>query len=89
MNLIITSAEDLRQIIREELSKSAPVEAARPIEAPITTAQLCDFLNVTEPTIIRWRKKGKIPFLQLGSSIRYDKAAVLAALDGGKKRRIN
>ena len=49
-------------------------------EQPITTKQLCKFLSITEPTVIRWRKKGKIPFMQIGSALRYDKEAVIKAI---------
>lgn len=50
-------------------------------EKPITTLELCEFLGVTEPTIIRYRKKGKIPFFQIGSSVRYNKTKVIDALE--------
>lgn len=53
-------------------------------EQPVNTKEICSFLDVTEPTLIRWRKKGKIPFLQVGSRILYQKAAVLAALQNKK-----
>ena len=54
---------------------------------PITTKELCKYLKISSVTCIRWRKKGKIPFMKIGGSIRYDKAAVLAAIEssnGGK-----
>ena len=51
------------------------------IEKPITTAELCEFLGITEPTVIRLRKRGKIPFLQIGGSIRYNKSNVVQALE--------
>lgn len=34
-------------------------------EAPINTKELCKRLQITEQTAIAWRKKGKIPFMQL------------------------
>lgn len=55
-------------------------------ENPIDTKELCKRLAITEPTAIRWRKKGKIPYLSIGSSIRYDWNAVLTALQAQKKR---
>lgn len=55
-------------------------------ENPIDTKELCKRLAVTEPTIIRWRKKGKIPYMTIGSSIRYDWMAVLTALQAKNKR---
>ena len=56
-------------------------------EQPINTKELIHFLDITEPTLIRWRKKGKIPFLRIGSRILYQKSAVLLALEnkGGAK----
>ena len=54
---------------------------AQAIEKPITTEELCEFLGLSRPTIIRMKKKGKIPFLQIGASIRFDKITVLKALE--------
>ncbi|MEJ7740187.1 MAG: hypothetical protein WKF97_22430 [Chitinophagaceae bacterium] len=45
---------------------------------------LCKRLGITEPTVIRHQKRGKIPFLQIGSSIRYDWNAVVQALVSNK-----
>lgn len=53
-------------------------------EQPVNTKEICTFLDITEVTLIRWRKKGKIPFLQVGSRILYQKSAVLAALQNKK-----
>ena len=53
-------------------------------EQPVSTKEICAFLGVTEPTIIRWRSKGKIPFLRIGSRILYQKSNVLAALQNKK-----
>ena len=54
------------------------------IEPPATTEELCKFLRISEPTIIRLKKKGKIPFLEIGGSIRFDKAAVIKAFEKNK-----
>jgi len=85
-NLVIIKTDDLRQLIRDELNSLAPKkETDKPALPPITTKQLCEFLGVTEPTIIRWRNKGKIPFMQIGSSIRFNLPAVVSALEVKKK----
>jgi excisionase family DNA binding protein len=86
---VIIKADDLRQLLREirdeeKGSKRGDV-INELIHPPVNTKQLCEFLGVTEPTIIRWRKKGKIPFLQIGSSIRFNLPAVIAALEVKKK----
>jgi excisionase family DNA binding protein len=62
-----------------------PIKAV--IDKPITTRELCEYLGITEPTVIRWRKKGKIPFLQIGSAIRFDKQAVVKALEKKNEKR--
>ncbi|HLT07972.1 MAG TPA: helix-turn-helix domain-containing protein [Cyclobacteriaceae bacterium] len=48
--------------------------------------ELMTRLAISEPTLIRWRKRGKVPFMEIGSSIRYDWFKVLEALEkkGGK-----
>lgn len=38
----------------------------------IIQMELAAFLNVTKPTIIKLRKQGCIPFMKIGSIIRYD-----------------
>lgn len=56
------------------------------VEKPVTVKELCGFLGVTEATIIRWRKKGKIPFMKIGSRILFQKSAVLKSLEVNIKR---
>ncbi len=88
-HLVVIKTEDLRQIIRDEISTlSTQKEITKSLEPPITTKQLCLFLGITEPTVIRWRKKGKIPFLQIGSSVRFNLPNVLDALEVGKKKGV-
>ncbi len=47
---------------------------------------LCARLDISEPTIIRMRKRKAIPFLQIGSAIRYDWRAVIEALEQKKHK---
>jgi excisionase family DNA binding protein len=70
-------------LLQAMLSTDQPTIFLAP-EKPVTTKELCKFLSITEPTCIRWRQRGKIPFMQIGGSIRYDKAAVLAAIANKK-----
>lgn len=80
--------DEVRQLIRDELSVTTPTpEQHKQASKPINQRELCTFLGLTEPTVIRWRKKGKIPFMQIGSAIRYDVNTVIEALEGGKSRR--
>lgn len=90
-NVFLTSltTPEVRQLFRQELetyfeNSNQNNSVTSNIEQPVTTKQLCEFLGITEPTIIRWRKKGKIPFLQIGSRILFQKSAVLKALENKK-----
>lgn len=51
----------------------------------IGRSELCKRLAITEPTSIRWEKKGKIPCFRIGSNVRYNWATVLETLEGKKK----
>ena len=50
----------------------------------IDRTELCKRLAITEPTVIRWEKKCKIPCFRIGSSVRYNWQTVIEALE--KKR---
>src|SRR5690606_11936464 len=92
-NVFLTSltTPEVKELFRSELisffgdQKSSPVDAKQ-ISKPITQKELCDYLSITEPTVIRWRNKGKIPFMKIGSAIRYDINAVTAALEANNKK---
>ena len=80
-----TVSNILEKVSSLEQLLSSPGNLPGPIEKPVSTKEICDFLSITEPTLIRWRNKGKIPFLKIGTNIRYDKAAVLKAIENPKK----
>lgn len=66
--------------INETLSKiSLPQE--RPADEIIDTEELCQRLAISEPTAIRWRKRKKIPFFTIGTSVRYNWPKVVAQFE--------
>ena len=87
-NIVLIQVDDLRQIIREELAVNKPCNEPekKKIEKPLNQRDLCNFLDLSEPTVIRWRKKGLIPFMQIGSAIRYDVNRVIESLENGKRK---
>jgi len=86
MKMIFLTEDEFRAIIRDEYKNFTPVAGHKQEnEQPVSQHEICRFLNVTEPTIIRWKKKGAIPFLKIGSRILYQKSAVLAALENKKR----
>lgn len=57
MQLIYLTEQDLRQIIREETGANRqPNETVKPPVKLAGQKELCTFLNLSEPTIIRWRQ---------------------------------
>lgn len=67
------------------LSATNNVSTAPAIEI-IDRIELRKRLAITEPTIIRWEKKGKIPAIRVGSSVRYNWPAVIESLESKNKR---
>jgi excisionase family DNA binding protein len=76
--------EAIRKVVREELLAAGAIKQEVAINKPLTQNELAKFLNVTVQTIIRWKKKGKIPFFEIGSAQRFDTAKVLKALGKDK-----
>lgn len=90
---IITTTEALQEVFDAAFQKAIEnIKVKETMPAPVKLTgqkELCTFLNLSEPTIIRWRQKGKIPFMKIGSAIRYDLNKVIAALEVEKKGRKN
>lgn len=60
----------------------------QPVEI-IGRKELCNRLDITEPTVIRWENKGKIPCFRIGSNVRYNWQTVINALEGKTKGGVN
>jgi excisionase family DNA binding protein len=59
-------------IINELRNNEQPtVEAEKPEERLLTSAETCKFLRCSKPTLHRWKMAGIIPFVRLGGNIRY------------------
>ena len=77
--------EKFREIVREEISIQQVLPGAK--ENPITRKELIERLGISEPSVIRWEKKGLIPSIRIGTSIRYNWGSVLQALESRKKKK--
>jgi predicted DNA-binding transcriptional regulator AlpA len=64
--------------IKRALSDLQP--AAKESAELIDRRELMKRLAISEPTVIRMTKKGKIPEIPIGKNVRYDWPAVVAAL---------
>lgn len=75
----------VKQAVREEMAANAALyPAASTNERPITQKELCAYLGVTAQTIIRWKKRKRIPFFNIGSAVRFNLIDVKKALENEK-----
>lgn len=78
---IINRIEGLENLITD----AKPVTVTPKTEI-INRQELCKRLNITEPTAIRWEKKGAIPCFRIGSNVRYNWPSVVETLENKKTR---
>jgi len=86
---IITNDAEFKCVMLEAMQwavENMPPQNAVSKPEIITGEELCKKLDVTIQTLIRWRQKGRVPYMQLGSSIRYDLIKVLDAIEVNKKK---
>lgn len=81
--------DEIKKAVRDEIASGiTPGDNRQSNDKPITTKELCTYLGISEPTIIRWRKNKKIPFMQMGSNIRYKLNDVIKALEKNGTKKI-
>ena len=84
--LIPITLEELTELFRGIVAEHRvqPLPETLP-QKLITEKELCQYLGISLPTAIRYRQKRKIPFVKIGSSIRYNVEEVLKALTNKAK----
>lgn len=90
LRLFLTTEDQLRSVVSEcinEVFQERSSTQSNILPEIIDTKELLLRLGLSEPTVIRYRQKGVIPFLQVGSAIRYDYQKVLDALEKKKGNR--
>ncbi|MEH6304684.1 helix-turn-helix domain-containing protein [Olivibacter sp. CPCC 100613] len=53
----------------------------------LDTKELLEILNIGETTLVRYKKKGLIPYLKMGGIHRYDLDKVVSALEVNNKQK--
>ncbi|WP_223653389.1 helix-turn-helix domain-containing protein [Hymenobacter psoromatis] len=81
--------EDIRAIVRYELTNAAPAPAAGPPPAPadelLSIREAAELLGVTVQTVHEWKRRGLLKYHKLGSRSYLKRADVLAALQGHQR----
>jgi excisionase family DNA binding protein len=67
--------ELIKKIVKEEVEKQLADlhhEEPEPAEEKLlTTAEACEYLRVSKPTLHRWKREGLIAHVRIGNNIRY------------------
>lgn len=87
----ITTHEEMQSLFDSYFQKSVlnyQPEKAQAEAIIMTGEEICKKFDITIQTLIRWRHKGKIPFMQIGSAVRYDLNKVIAAIEASKKKGV-
>lgn len=75
------SKEDLKRVVRmvvDEIKKNEIIETnLAPTDDRLTQKEAASFLGISITSIIDWKKKGKIPYYQIGKSIFFSKSELL------------
>ena len=87
---IITEDDKIEALFErcfERAGKKFLQKDSKPQPIIVSGDEICNRFDITIQTLIRWRKKGKVPFMQIGASIRYDLNNVITALEVGNKKK--
>jgi len=79
----------LRQMIREAIAETSSKEVVNSTTIPeiVSEKDLAKFLKVSIPTVQKLRKNGKIPFIMIESTIRYNINEVIKELQNERERK--
>lgn len=70
--------------IKQMINQSRPQQQAKEVAEIVDSKEVCKRLNISEPTLIRWRKKKRIPFFMVGSAVRFNWTSVIKELEKNK-----
>ena len=73
------SKEELQQLIEDAVFKATCTQPNLEYNI-ITEKELSKLLNISKVTLHKYRKQGKIPFSQVGRTIRYDYKEVMETI---------
>ena len=76
---ITISKEELQQLIEDAIYKATCTQPNLEYNI-ITEKELSKRIGISKVTLHKYRKQGKIPFSQVGRTIRYDYKEVMEAL---------
>jgi excisionase family DNA binding protein len=76
-SVFVLTQEQLSEAVENAVLKALKAYGPNKSQSTlIDRKELMKRLNVSEPTLIAWGQKGKVPEIRIGKSVRYDYEAV-------------
>jgi len=92
MELIISTPEDIRQIVfaalREYESRKEKLEPTNKDDQLLTVDGAAQFLDCTKPTIYQKTSAGELPYMKRGKRLYFLKADLIAYLKAGRNKTV-
>ena len=88
MVIVIKNKQELIEVLNEWEASKKPdqiKEVKEEDEIYLSQREVAKFLRVSLPTIIAWKKSGKIPFYQHGRKVLFKRSEVLLAMKNNMK----
>ena len=78
--------KEFQNLIRESIIFNEPIISESSEDEIMNQKSAADFLGISQTTIIKWKKEGKIPYEQApgSSKVRFYKSQLLAAVRQNK-----
>ena len=86
--LYVTSESDMDRIVTNAINKAMKlqlIETSDNSEKLYTAEEACKLLRCSKPTLHRWKKEGIIPFVRIGTNIRYKESDIKNLLNTKKR----
>lgn len=77
--------EALDYAVSLKLKELQPVTEEKQEEKLYTSAEACELLRCSKPTLYRWKKEKIIPHVRIGSNIRYKESDIQKLLNSKKR----
>jgi len=77
------SFDELKEVIKQaisEMNEPTKEKATGYEDVYLSQKEAAKFLRVSPPTLIKWKKEGKIPYYQEGRTILFKQSELLEAL---------
>jgi excisionase family DNA binding protein len=77
-NLIFSlSKDELQSFINEAVQKAFKSQPEQKADELLTQKETCEMLNITEPTLIRWKHQNKLTAVKVGRRCYYKRSELM------------